>query len=172
MKQLIIFGTIVCLLFPGATSAQGQERKVKGYNEISTSLGLGGIQGGIAGPYVSAFYTRGLQFGEYFDAGLSVGYELGFSAHVTLRAKLPFGEPLRSGLYLSGNAGASFFNEYGTIPILTGSSGLFWRFKNRTCLYTGPFYTRFYTVSDAGLGEASGHKGWGSALGLHIGFQF
>ena len=80
----------ILLLF-GFSSAQAQEKTVKGYNEVSLGLGLAGIPSALAGPSISLLYTRGWQFGQYFDAGLSAGYDLGLSAQLRLRARLPFG---------------------------------------------------------------------------------
>ena len=163
---------IVVLLF-GFVAAQAQERTtIKGYNEFSASLGLGGVAAGIAGPYPTLLYTRGLQFGEYFDAGLCVGYEVGASAQLTLRAKIPFGDQSRCGFYLSGNGGASFFSLEGTTPVLSGSTGLYWRFKRGSRLYAGPFYTKFYTYAHTEPKPEYRVKDWGGALGLRVGFQF
>lgn len=156
---------LALLCLPCKMSAQSSS--IRGFNEVSATIGVGSNVGGSATPNYSVLYTRGLHFGDYFSAGLSAGYDYGLSAQLLLRGNLPFGKDARTGAYLSGQGGAGFLMN-GTIPILSVSTGIFHRFKNDTQLIVGPMVKWGYMEVDS----VENDKAWGGAFGLRLGFMF
>lgn len=157
---LIIFLASGCLAF-----AQGN---VRYFNEISGSIGAGSEQGGSVTPYLEGFYTGGLSFGQYFDAGISLGYCHGAAALLTARGNLPFGSNSRTGAYLSAGGGAGFLVE-GTVPVVTSSLGIYRSTLKHNRFTIGPFVTRGYCKVDD---VTSSLKGWSTHLGIRVGFIF
>ena len=135
--------------------------------EVSFSMGLGAPSGGSAVPYISALYTSGFILNEYIAIGLSTGFELGLTAQLSLRSRIPFSREARMGAYLSANGGASFFYD-GTIPLGSVSLGIFRTTRLGKRILLGPYLSKYYTDTD----DLSNGKAWGGSVGLRIGWQF
>lgn len=136
--------------------------------EVSFSMGLGAPSGGSAEPYISALYTSGFNLNEYIAIGLSTGFELGLTAQLSLRSRIPFSREARMGAYLSANGGASFFLD-GTIPLGSVSLGIFRTTRSGKRILLGPYLSKYYTDTDDlsnGKGRKCGAENWLAILNI------
>ena len=144
---------------------------------MSSTIGVGGNPGGLGGPILAANYTGGVSVGEYFSAGVSAGYmsllfSNGITTELIARGSVPFGHKARVGAWLGANGGYDFVignSRVTPIPLLSGSGGLYFRFKNGHRLYVGPSYLRAYQRADS---ADPNEKGWGEYLALKTSYSF
>lgn len=172
MKYPLLFPFLALLL---TCHVSAQERNIRMLNEVTSSVGVGSNVGGSGVPFIKLAYTGGVVLGEYFSSGFSVGlFNTAFSNELTVRGAIPFGKGAGVGAYASANGGALFaWNSSSrnlvTMPLASGSLGLFLRFKNGQRLYVGPSYIRIYQQVDD---PRNNEKAWGSYLAMTVGYQF
>ncbi len=174
MKKVILLFSIFIFL-PVFCSVSAQN--ISMLNEVGSTIGLGSNPGGMGGPLIGVTYTGGVSVGEYFSTGMSIGYmsllfSNGISTEVLVRGSVPFGSKAIIGAWLSASGGYDFAigsSKVVPAPLLSGSGGLYFRFKNGSRLYVGPSYIGAYQPADTADHKA---KGWGKYLAIKTSYSF
>lgn len=160
---------IVLILIALPFCTWGQGRDIKGYNEVSVSIGI--VPTGVIVPWFDVLYTYGWHFGDYFGAGLGVGYSSGAASLLSAEGIIPF-KNTSSDIYLQARGGMAFYPEI--IPLLSGSAGMGITLKNHKHLRVGPTVNLRYgdEINDASP-LPSGEIAWRCVLiGFLVGWQF
>ncbi len=160
---IVSFIALLCIQF----NLSAQNTNIRGFNEVSATIGVGSALGGSATPDFSVLYTRGWHIGDYLSAGLCAGFDFGLSAQVLLRGMIPFGKGVNTGGYLSGQGGVGCL-MMGAVPLVSISMGLFHRFGNRTQLIVGPMVKSGFMCVDS----VNNEKAWGAFIGIKLGYEF
>ena len=169
---------ILCLAIIVAGSCHlTNAQNVKRLSEVGSTIGIGGNPGGLGGMILAAYYTGGVSVGDYFSAGVSAGYmsllfSNGITAELMVRGSVPFGHNARVGAWIAANGGYDFAigrSRIMPVPLLSGSGGLFFRFKNGQRLFVGPSYICAYQLADS---TDPKEKGWGDYLALKVSYSF
>lgn len=116
-------------------------------------------------------YTYGWRFGNYFGAGLGVGYSSGAASMLTVEGIVPFTNNSLE-VFLLARGGTAFYPKI--IPLLSGSAGLGITLKNENRLRIGPMVNWWYGEEPYDASPLpSGEKTWQCVLlGLRVGWQF
>ena len=174
MKRFVCL--LLCLSIT-TVATLAQEKRVRGYNEISATPGVAISLVGFI-PFPEVMYTHGWYIGDHFAAGISAGFSLGAAAMLTFRVEFPLRNKENRGLYAQLSGGLSFWPDnskwHRQPPQLLGSAGWSFLLKNGKKLNVGPSITFQYdTVAPTGdPGEGTKTGVFPRFIGVRVGYQF
>lgn len=154
------FCTILVILC--TTVLFSQEKKVSMYNEISADASVGGYGSATASLILS--YTGGINIGKFFSTGITLGYDP-LPNYMLSALKLKGQVPLKRVLFYTSAQGGIRTTFKETIPSVMVSAGIGIRSnKNiKNSFNIGPLI-EFVNDPD--------ENGWGTFVGIKLGYQF
>ena len=155
-----IFCTMLVVMC--ATVLFSQEKKVSMYNEISADASVGGY--GSATVSLILSYTGGVNIGKYFSTGIVLGYDP-LPDYMLSAFKLKGQVPLNRVLFYTSAQGGVRTTFKETMPSIMVSAGVGIKSKKneKGSFNIGPL-VEFINDPD--------ENGWGTFVGIKLGYQF